>query len=464
MEAIKLKDAAKAMQCEVINITKEQLENIYITDICIDSRKAKNGSLFVAIEGEHVDGHDYIQKSFENGAVCAISQKHIDNDGIVLYTENTVKALGRLAKFYCNKFPLLDIVEVTGSVGKTTTKDMIFSVLNQAYTTLKTQGNYNNEIGLPLTLFGLDESISKAVVEMGMSQFGEIQYLTSIVKACRAVVITNIGVSHMENLGSREGILKAKCEIFSNMQEDSIIVLNADDDMLITLKDKLKHKTIWFGIKNNTGVYADNIISLGLNGIKSTIHINNNSFDVYIKSPGEHIIYAALIATIIGDYFGVCIDDIKKGIENFEPSKMRMNIFKCNNTITIINDTYNASPQSMKAALNVLKDCKENRKVAILGDMYEIGEMSKKMHIQIGEYAARLAIDVIICVGDFGKYIYEGACDYKNNNQTILYFKNQIDLHNKLLNILNKNDIVLVKASRSMNLEKTVDKIEKVEF
>lgn len=464
MEAIKLKDVAETIQYEVTDITKEQLENIHITDICIDSRKVKKGSLFVAIKGEHVDGHDYIQKAFENGAVCAIAQKHTNADGIILYTENTIKSLGQLAKFYCNKFSALDIVEVTGSVGKTTTKDMIFSVLKQEYSTLKTQGNYNNEIGLPLTVFGLDENVSKAVFELGMSQFGEIQYLTSILKPCCVAVITNIGVSHMENLGSRENILKAKCEILSNICEDGIIVLNSDDDMLITLQNKLKHKTVWFGIKNNIGVYADNIISLGLNGIKCTIHINNNSFDVYIKSPGEHIIYSALIATIIADYFGIRIENIKKGIENFEPSKMRMNIEKCTNSITIINDTYNASPQSMKAALDVLKDCDENRKVAILGDMYEIGESSNQMHAEIGEYAAKIGINIIICVGSLGKYIYNGACNNKNDNQTVLYFETQNDLHYKLLDILAQNDIVLVKASRSMNLDKTVDKIEKVEF
>lgn len=467
MEPIRLKEIVEAIDCEPININAQQLENLFITDVCIDSRKVKNGSLFVAIEGENVDGHNYIKKSFEGGAVCALTEKKkkdIIGNNIVLYTKNTIKAVGQLAKYYCSKFNALDVIEVTGSVGKTTTKDMIASVLDQIYPTLKTQGNYNNEIGLPLTLFGLNKSMSKAVLELGMSQFGEIKYLTSIVKPCCATVITNIGVSHMENLGSREGILKAKCEIFDNMRDDAIAVLNADDDMLITLKDKLKHKVIWFGIKNNIGIYATNIISLGLNGTKCTIHSNDDIFDIYIKSPGKHIIYAALIATAIGNHFGMSKEDIKKGIENFEPSKMRMNISKCKNSITIINDTYNASPQSMKAALDVLKDCTGNRKVAILGDMYEIGEMSNKMHTEIGEYAANIGTDVIICVGDLGKCIYYGAYSNKRDSQIVLYFKNQTDLHNKLLDIVNKYDIILLKASRSMNLEKTVDKIEEVEF
>lgn len=469
MENILLRDIIKAVNGKLLN--DKDIDKLYITNVIIDSRKAKEMSLFVPIVGERVDGHDFISVAFENGAICALSEKEkieTKEDYIIIYVDSTVKALGDLAKFYCSLFNS-NIIEITGSVGKTTTKDMLASVLNQRFITLKTEGNYNNEIGLPLTLFRLNKEIDIVVLELGMSQLDEIKYLGSIPKKADVAVITNIGTSHIENLGSREGILKAKTEIFDSLDKNAIILLNSDDDMLLTLKDNPdfpQNKIWWFGIENKIHTYADNIELLGLDGVNCDIHLenyNNEILRVHIPSPGKHIIYATLIAVSIARYYEIPLEEIRTGIENFIPTQMRMNIIKSKN-FSIINDAYNASPQSMKSALDVLKLSGNNRKVAILGDMFEMGDYAPDMHREIGEYAINIGIDVVICIGKLAKYIYNSADINKNSKQIVLYFEKQENLYNKLFEILKKYDIILVKASRGMALEKTIDKIEKVEL
>lgn len=469
MEKMLLRNIIKAVNGKLL--TNKDIEKLYIIDVTIDSRKTKKGSLFIPIAGERVDGHDFISVAFENGAICSLTEKEeieIKEDYIIIYVKNTVKALGDLAKFYCSLFNS-DIIEVTGSVGKTTTKDMIASVLNQKFITLKTEGNYNNEIGLPLTLFRLKKEIAVAVLELGMSQLGEIKYLGSIASKPCCVVITNIGTSHIENLGSREGILKAKTEIFDNLDENGIMFLNSDDDMLLTLKDNPnfpQNKIWWFGIENKIHTYADNIELLGLDGVNCDIHLgnyNNEILNIHIPSPGKHMVYAALVAVAIAKYYEFSLEEIKEGIEAFIPTEMRMNIIKSKN-LTIINDAYNASLQSMKSALDVLKSSGKNRKVAILGDMFEMGEYAPNIHKEVGEYAVTIGIDIVICIGKLAKYIYNSAYINKNSSQIVLYFEKQEDLYDKLFEILKKYDIILVKASRGMYLEKTIDKIEKVEL
>lgn len=465
MEKLSLYEVLKALDGELLNGNITELTNLYINGVSTDSRKIEAGNLFVPIKGEHFDGHKFIVDCCNKGAFCLTQTKEADiiKNQMVIYVSNTIKALGDLAKYYRNKFKSLKIIGLTGSVGKTTSKDMIASVFIQSFNILKTDGNYNNEIGLPLTLFNLTSNTEIAILELGMSHFGEIEYLTKIIEPIDGAAITNIGVSHMENLGSREGILKAKSEIFEGLNKDSIAVLNSDDDMLITLKNNLKSTIIWFGIENKLNIYADNINLLGLNGVSCDIHIDDKVFNVYIRSPGKHIIYAALLATALATHFNIPIYKIKQGIEQFEPTQMRMNISKVN-SFTLINDAYNASPQSMKAALEVLKNSGGNRKVAILGDMLEIGNETFEIHNQVGCMAANLGIDLIICIGELGKYIYDGAKSNKSENQIILYFENQDYLYLELKDLLKKDDTILVKASRGLHLEKTIDKIEKVEL
>lgn len=461
MENILIKDVIKAVNGVLIN--PKNIDNLYINGVSTDSRTIEKNNLFVPIAGEHFDGHNFITDCCKKGAFCLTENKEADiiENYMVIYVKSTIEALGSLAKFYCSKILNADIIAITGSVGKTTTKDMIASVLNQKYTTLKTEGNYNNEIGLPLTLFKGNKQHNKIVLEMGMSQFGEIDYLSSIANPDTAI-ITNIGVSHIENLGSRQNILKAKSEIFNYLNSNSKIVLNSDDDMLLTLQNKFDN-ILWYGIDNKRTFYADNIKLLGLDGVNCDIHFNNNTLNINIPSPGKHMVYVALCAFVVGYIHDIDFELIKKGIESFVPSNMRMNIIN-NSNFTIINDAYNASPQSMKSALDVLKNCSNQRKVAILGDMYEIGEQSEQMHREIGKYAVDCNIDVIICVGDLAKYIYNEAYSNKNENQIILYFDSKQNLYDKLFDILKKYDIILIKASRGMHLEQTIDKIEKVEF
>ncbi|MDE6357448.1 MAG: UDP-N-acetylmuramoyl-tripeptide--D-alanyl-D-alanine ligase, partial [Eubacteriales bacterium] len=311
--------------------------NIYIENVSTDTRTIKEGDLFIPIVGENFDGHNFIESAFEKGAKVCLSEKDIETDGILIKVSNTRKALKDFAKYYRNLFNI-PIVAITGSTGKTTTKDMIASVLSQKYNILKTEGNFNNEIGLPLTIFKIDDKTQVAILEMGMNHFGEIHNLSEIASP-KIAIITNIGVSHIENLGSREGILRAKNEIFDYLDKNGIKILNGDDDMLIGLKNdktlgKLKEQH-FYSLENKESAYATNIKENGLKGICATINYFNKSFDVEIKFPGKHMVSNALSATIVGEKLGLSECQIKKGIETFNPSKMRMDIVE-NEKYTII--------------------------------------------------------------------------------------------------------------------------------
>lgn len=454
MKPITIKEIASAVGGTIFGVC----DDIFIKNITTDSRNVKEGDLFIPIEGENFDGHDFINHCFESGAVCSFSMKNIciPKEKCIILVDNTLKALKTLAEYYLSLFDIC-VVGITGSVGKTTTKDMIAAVLEQKYNVLKTQGNFNNEIGLPLTVFNIEPYHTAAVLEMGMNQFGEIRNLSRIAKP-NIAVITNVGVSHIENLGSREGILKAKSEIFEFVKHNGKAVLNADNDMLITLKDKLDIDILWFGIKNKLGIFADNIVSDGLDGVSCNIHTQNGSFCVNIPIPGEHMVYNALTSASVGVLMGLSNDEIKKGIEGFKASKMRMYSFKNKNGVNIINDVYNANPVSVKASIDVLAGV-EGRKVCILGDMFELGEYAQQMHYDIGAYAAEKNIDVIICIGELSRFMYDGAC--KNTKIKAFYFKTQEEfLLNNLYKYILNGDTVLVKASRGMHFEKTIEKLE----
>ena len=456
MISLTLKEIAEAVDGKIIGNVDAS-----VNDITTDSRKIKEGDLFVAIKGDTFDGHNFIEKSLNAGAVCTFSSVETinvpENKSIIL-VEDTKKALGQLSSYYLQNHRI-PVVAITGSVGKTTTKDLIASVLSQRFSVLKTKGNYNNDIGLPLTIFSMENENNIAVLEMGMNSFGEISYLSKIAKPDVAV-ITNVGVSHIENLGSREGILKAKLEIFDYFCENGLAVLNADDDMLITVKNKLLTDTTWFGVDNKSDVFADNIKELGLKGISCTIHTMRGNFNVDIPTPGSHMVLNAMAATIVGLRFNLSLDEIKKGIECFEPTKMRMAVSKTNSGIYLINDAYNANPVSMKAALDVLSSA-EGEKLAILGDMFELGDFSMEMHSQVGEYAAEKNIDILVAIGSYSKAMYKSALD--NGIKKAYYFESVENFIDEINNIVQKKDTILVKASRGMHFEKIVDKIQEVE-
>ena len=431
-------------------------DNIFIQNVSTDTRNIKKGDLFIPIKGENFDGHNFINVAFEKGAIACISEKKIETNNIIINVEDTKKALKDLAIYYRNLFNI-PVIALTGSAGKTTTKDMLASCLSTRYKTLKTQGNFNNEIGVPLTVFNIEEDTEMAVLEMGMNHFNEIRELSKIAKPDIAL-ITNIGVSHIENLGSREGILRAKYEIFDYLKPNGIKILNGDDDMLASLKEENDNiKVHYYSIDKSLDAYATNIVENGIDGTNLTINYFEKSFNINLKIPGKHIISNALAVTLICEKLGLTEDEIKTGLETFIPSKMRMDIIKTNN-YTVINDTYNANPNSMKATIDVLSISK-GRKVAILGDMLELGDYSKNMHYEIGKYASEKNIDELIFIGKESYYMLEGAKENENNISNINYFKTQDEFIKNIDNLLQKGDIILVKASRGMKLENTVDEI-----
>lgn len=454
MKPITLEAIAKAVNGK---ISDEKYNNIIIENITTDTRKIAEGDLFIPLKGENFDGHNFIQQAFESGALCCLSTENIETYKPCIYVSDTRVALRDLAEYYISLFNI-HVVGITGSVGKTTTKDMIASVLMQKYNVLKTEGNFNNEIGLPLTVFRITDDTEVVVLEMGMNSFGEIHNLSKIAKPDIAV-ITNVGVSHIENLGSREGILKAKCEIFDYIKNNGTAILNIDNDMLKTLEGKTSFKTLWYGIENKKDIYADNIVKNGVESISCDIHMNNEMFNVCIPVPGEHMVLNAMAAALVGKTLDLSISEIKRGIEEFVPTKMRMAVFKTKNGTTLINDAYNANPVSMKASIDVLSGV-EGEKIAILGDMFELGDFAEKMHYDTGIYAAQKNIDKIICIGNISKSMYEGAVSLGGN---AFYFETQEDFfENGFEKLINKGATVLVKASRGMHFEKTAEKIQEV--
>lgn len=429
-------------------------DEVVISGVSTDTRTIEPGMLFIPIRGENFDGHKFIDKAIENGAAAVLTELGGEYSVPAVRVEDTRRAMGRLASYYLNKLNI-PTVAITGSVGKTTTKDMVASVLAKRYNVYKTQGNLNNDIGVPLTVFALKPYHTAAVIEMGMNHFGEISYLTSIVKPDVAL-ITNVGVSHIENLGSREGILKAKCEIFEGLKSDGTAIVNGDDDMLSTLRGSLKG-LVMFGTNTSLDWYADNIRERGLEGIDCTIHGNGSSvcFDVSISVPGRHMVLNALAAAAAGYALGMSAEEIKAGIEDFKPTKMRMDIIHSGD-LTIINDAYNSNPVSAMAAVDVLA-AEEGVRCAVLGDMFELGSFAPKLHYELGEYTAKKGIDIIVAVGELSRELYEGAKQVRNKN--VYYFKTQEDFLENIDSIIHGKMTVLVKASRGMKFEKTTEKL-----
>jgi UDP-N-acetylmuramoyl-tripeptide--D-alanyl-D-alanine ligase len=438
----------------------------------IDSRKLEQDYLFIATVGERVDGHDFINSSFDKGAIAAICERLPESPkGPCILVPNSFDALKSIAKWYRSQLDI-HVVGITGSVGKTTTKEFISSVLEQKYNVLKTEGNFNNEVGLPLTILRIRAEHEIAVLEMGISDFGEMHRLSEMAQP-DICVITNIGQCHLENLGSREGILKAKAEIFDYMNENGSVVINGDDDMLATILEVKGRKPIKFGIHSNNDVYATDIMTHGLFGSTCNILIQHdqiatntvsNSLETIhtdVPLPGEHMILNALAATSVGTLLSMNKEEIVAGIRNVKPVGGRSNIIK-HDKWTIIDDCYNANPVSMKAAIDLLNQA-NTKKVAILGDMFELGETQEALHKEVGEYAAT-EVDLLICVGKLSYHMYQGALEVKKNSslpcQTI-YYETREELLQNVLALITPKDTILVKASHGMKFEEVVHFLNK---
>lgn len=456
---------------EIIHATDGKLiqgnQEAECQNFCKDTRIIKQGDTYIGIKGENFDGNTLWQQAFENGAETVILQntnfkesdvKKYKNKNII-EVKDTIKAIADIATYirnlYGNDFP---VVGVTGSVGKTSTKDIIANVVAQKYKTLKTQGNSNNEIGLPFTIFNLKDQES-AVIEMGMNHFNEISKLTKIAKPTIAV-ITNIGTSHIGNLGSRENILKAKLEILEGMDK-KILAINNDNDLLHEYGLQNKNVEIHtYGIENNSNVMAENII-LNENDSEFICNLKGQKFSVKVPVGGIHFVYNALCAITVGNLLGLSIEQIKKGIESFELTKKRMDITKLKNEVTIINDSYNASFESMQASLVYLKDLKNTRKIAVLGDMFELGEYSKELHQKVGEVVAKNNIDVLICSGKNSKYIVEAAKENGMEEKNIYYFETREEIQEFIRKIWKEGDAILFKASNGMKFFEIVENLIK---
>lgn len=436
--------------------------NIDVNSFCIDSRKIVKGDFFIPFIGENADAHDYIQNTFNNGAIGCLTSRKLENipDGkIVIKVEDTQKALQDMGRFNREKYNV-SVVAITGSVGKTSTKDVIASVLSQKFKVLKTKGNHNGAIGLPYTLLHLNKEHQVVVLEMGMNELGEISRLTNIAKPNFAV-FTNIGYSHIGNLGSQENILKAKMEILEGLNPKGTVILNGDDKLLYSQKGKLTHKTIFCGTGSNCDVIAQNIVVDEHEGTSFEIVYNNKNYFINTKLLGAHYVYAVSLAFAIGHEFGIEINDIINGIKQVMPDKMRINVINIRD-VKIIDDTYNASPESMKAAFLVLKAIRGKRRVAILADMLEMGAFSESGHRDVGEAVAQSNIDLLITVGDEAKHIAKGAIDAGMDSTRVVSYDDNEKLKRDIESFILPQDVILVKGSRGMKMDAIVKTISEV--
>ena len=439
-----------------------------VTDITTDSRKVVKDGLFIAICGERTDGHKYIDGCFEAGALCVISEKELpEQENSYIKVKSSLQALKDLALLY--RYTLdIKFVGITGSVGKTSTKETISYVLEEKYKVLKTEGNFNNEIGLPLTVFRLRDDDEIAVLEMGISDFGEMERLSQIAQPDIGV-ITNIGLCHLENLKTRDGILKAKTEMFHNLKPDGTAILNGDDDKLITIDEVNNKRPVIFGISYKDDVYASDIKNLGLDGTSFVINglkcaDGDRAFEVTVPVPGHHMIYNALAAACVGAQLGLSSIQIRDGISKLKTIAGRNNIIKTDN-YTIIDDCYNATPVSMKASVDVV-DMALGRKVCILGSMFELGDNEKNLHYDVGQYVGTKSIDVLITIGDLARHIAMGAADYRETHYesydcSIHSYDTIEEFENEAGQLLKKGDNILVKASHGMHFSNIVDMLSK---
>ena len=461
MKNIKIKDIIKITNAELI-CGNEETECINFSK---DTRIIKKDDTYIGIKGENFDGNKYWKEALEKGAKCVIIQdieftedeiKKYKNKSIIK-VQDTLQALYKIASYKRDLYNI-PVIAITGSVGKTSTKDIISNVVAQKYKVLKTLGNNNNNIGLPFTILRLKDE-EAMVLEMGMNHLGEISLLSKIAKP-DICVITNIGTSHIGNLGSRENILKAKLEILDGAKNPTIII-NNDNDLLHNWYENAKntYKIQTYGIKNKSDINPEKM-KVEINGSTFECNIDGELAKIKVPIAGEHFILNAMSAILVGKTLNLSVEQIKNGIETFELTKKRMDIVELSNGAKIINDAYNASFESMQASLKYLSSFKNNRKIAILGDMFELGEFSEKLHKKVGAEVYQNKIDILICSGKGAKDIVDEAEKLGMNKNNIYYFENRDEIMDFLKNNIKNNDVILFKASNGMRFFELADKIK----
>ncbi|WP_154990946.1 UDP-N-acetylmuramoyl-tripeptide--D-alanyl-D-alanine ligase [Priestia megaterium] len=433
-------------------------EATVIEGVSIDTRTIQQGNLYIPIKGERFNGHVFVDKAIENGAVATLWNKDEENpptDISVILVDDTLEALQQLAKSYRHELDI-KVVGITGSNGKTTAKDMVKAVLDTTYRVLKTDGNFNNHIGMPLTILRLDETHDIAVLEMGMSSRGEIEFLSNLAEPDVAI-ITNIGESHLQDLGSRDGIAEAKLEITSGLAPTGQLVYNGDEPLLTSRVVNPAFETVTFGSSEQNDLYPSAISAEEL-GTTFTVS-RETTYSFFIPVLGKHNVHNALSAIAVGHYFGLDNETIAKGLKELKLTNMRMELVKRTDGLTFINDAYNASPTSVKAAITLMHDLEGyKQKILVLGDMLELGDQEKEFHKEVGEFIQAEKIDYVLTYGPLSVEIEQGA---KNNfaEDKVIHFEEKDELVEKLTAITTREDVVLVKASRGMKLEEVISKM-----
>jgi len=446
-----------------------------ITEAAIDSRQVIPGSLFVAIPGEHVDGHDFLGEAFKRGASFALIQQDVDASlrtldlrsglqadtipsltfPLCLRVENTVTALQQIARFWRRQLDIR-VIGITGSVGKSTTKEMIAEVLSQRYRTLKSPGNLNNEIGLPLSILKLSSGYQRAVLEMGFYVPGEIALLCDIALP-QVGVVTNIGTVHAERAGSQETIAQGKSELVQSLPEDGVAILNFDDPWVRKMEEKTRAQVFFYGLSSESDLWADNVEGQGLEGIRFRLHYKRETLHVRVPLIGRHSVHTALRATAVGLVEGLTWQEIFDGL-NQGHTQLRLVAVRSKTGALILDDTYNASPESMLAALNLLDEL-DGRKIAVLGDMLELGQYEHQGHEMVGLRAAQVA-DMLLTLGTRAHIIAEAARRSGMMKSSILEFDELEPIVDWLNENLAVNDSVLIKGSHGLRMDRIVNILE----
>lgn len=437
---------------EIVKATKgallKEADVKEIKAVSTDTRKIEEGTMFIALKGENFNGNNYVLDAFNKGAKIAIVDEvkcdlnELKEDVALIKVQNTGRALMDLAKFYREKLGL-KVVGITGSAGKTSTKDLVAAVLSDKYKVFKTKGNFNNEIGLPLMILELDSTYDVAILEMGMRGLGQIKELAEIASPDLGI-ITNIGISHIEILKTRENILKAKMEIATFFDKNNTLVVCGNDDFLGALPEA-KYKIVKTGVGENFEVGAKNIALEELSS-KFTVYDGEKEEEFSLDMPGEHNISNLMLGIAIAKELGVSFEEMKRGLKNIEATSMRLELIK-KDEFSILNDCYNSSPVAVKSAIDVMKNIEGKRRIAVLGTMRELGHKSEEAHMEIGKYAKENGIEKVLCFGDFSENIKEGY------GEGCTVYENKEELIKDLLNIICEGDIILVKASRSLKFE-----------
>ena len=453
MQGLTIETVAKACDGQIFYSDCEQKKwkDHCLTGVEIDSRKLVAGNLFIATRGERVDGHSFIPEAFEKGCMAVVCEElPKEKTGPCILVEDSFLALKQIAAYYRSLLKI-PVVGITGSVGKTSTKEVIATVLSEKFSVLKTEANYNNEVGLPLTILLIREEHQIAVLEMGINHFGEMTRLSAIARP-DVCVITNIGPCHLEFLGDLDGVLQAKTEMFQNLKQGATVCLNGDDQKLQSVEKVQNKKPVFFGFGENNDIRVKEIENKGLFGSTALLMTKEESITFSIPVPGEHMIKNCACAAAVGLQFGMSLREIAEGIAHTKALQGRSRVVE-GKDIVIIDDCYNANPLSMKSALSLLETAK-SRKVAILGDMFELGEREVELHKEVGEYAAQIKLDLLICIGNLSKNLYETA---KKGTFPCYYFSTKEEFIKEIDNLLQVADTVLLKASNGMQFSSLVE-------